>query len=201
MECSPEPWNLNIHNHRVILDVAPTGHAEALDVGCGEGLLTFDLAARGMNVVGIDIDGPSIERAMKHPRANGQTQFLCADVFTYPFELESFDLVASSAMLHHVDARDGLRRMKELVRPGGVLAIVGFARPSRPADHALAVAGSVLKKTKQIRGAYWEHEAPVRWPPPLTISEMRELVANELPGSSFRGRLSHRYAVVWNAPG
>ncbi len=153
-----------------------------------------------MNVVGIDIDGPSIDRAAKHPRANGQTEFVRGDLFTYPFELASFDLVASSAMLHHVDARDGLRRMKELVRPGGVLAIVGFARPSRPADHALAVAGSVLKKSHRMRGTYWDHGSPVRWPPPLTMSEMRELVSTELPSSSFRGRLSHRYAVVWRAP-
>jgi len=41
-------------------------------------------------------------------------------------DLVSSDMVAASAMLHHVDAITGLRRIKEL---GGVVAVVGFALP------------------------------------------------------------------------
>ncbi len=200
MERPPDRWNLNLHHHRAILEVAPIGHAEALDIGCGEGLLTFDLAARGMNVVGIDLDEPSIGRAKRNERANCQTEFVCGDVFAYPFEPASFDLVASSAMLHHVDARRGLRRMRELVRPGGTVAVVGFARPSGATDRALALAGSVLKTTHRVRGTYWEHESPVRWPPPLTMAEMRDLAAAELPGASFTPGLSNRYVLTWTAP-
>jgi len=94
-------------------------------------------------LIGVDPDAPSIQRASADPDASDRTTFVCADVFTHPFEPASFGVVASSAMLHHVDAESGLRRMKDLVRPGGVLAIVGFAMPSSPMDRALIASGFV----------------------------------------------------------
>ena len=200
MSKRPARWNLNIRYHRVVLDAVPAGASNALDVGCGNGLLSFDLATRGLDVIGVDPDAPSIERARADPEVSIRTAFVCADVFTYPFEPGSFDVVASSAMLHHVDAERGLRRMRDLVRPGGVLAIVGFATPSGPRDLALIAAGFVCKSIRQVRGHYWEHDAPIRWPPPLSIAEMRALVERELPGARFHRRMAHRYSIVWAAP-
>ena len=125
--------------------------------------------------------------------------FIVGDVLTYPFDPASFDVVSSISMLHHVDAADGLRRMRELVSPGGVIAFVGFARPSSSADLVRVVAGAVYKQSKQLLGQYWEHDAPTRWPPPCSLAEMRELVRTELPGAQFRPLLSSRYGVVWRA--
>lgn len=196
----PVRWNLNIHYHHVALDAVSATASNALDVGCGNGLLSFELAGRNLEVVGIDPDAGSVERARADRGASDRTTFVCGDVFTHPFELASFDVVASSAMLHHVDAEDGLRRMRELVRPGGVLAIVGFAMPSGPTDFALIAAGFGFKKSRELRGHYWEHDAPVSWPPPLSIDEMRALVEQELPGACFRRRMAHRYSIVWSAP-
>jgi SAM-dependent methyltransferase len=193
-------WNLNIHYHRVIMDAVPEHAVNALDVGCGNGLLSFELAARGLDVVGIDPGAPSIERACADPDSSDRTEFVCGDVFTHPFEPASFDVVASSAMLHHVDAASGLRRMRELVRPGGVLAIVGFAKPSGPLDLALIAFGFAYKSVRELRGHYWEHNAPVRWPPPMSIDEMRAIVDRELPGARFHRRMAHRYSIVWPAP-
>ena len=190
-------WNLNIHYHRVVLGALPPGASNALDVGCGNGLLSFDLAARQLDVIGIDPDGASVERARSDPAASERTSFVCADVFIHPFELGSFDVVASSAMLHHVDAERGLRRMRELVRPGGVLAIVSFATPSSPFDWALVAAGFVCTRTQVMRGRYWEHDAPTSWPPPLSIDQMRELARSELPGARFRRHMAHRYSIIW----
>lgn len=194
-------WNLNIHYHRVILDAVPVGATTALDIGSGDGLLSFDLAARGLDVVGIDPDGASIERACSDPHCSDRTTFVHGDVFTHPFEPGSFDLVGASAMLHHVDARAGLRRMRELVRPGGVVALVGFAMPSDPVDWTLIVAGFLLTRARAAMGRYWEHHAPVRWPPPLTMREMRALAESELPGATFTRRMAHRYSIVWSRPG
>lgn len=102
-------WNLNIHYHRVFLDAIPAGAATALDVGCGDGLLTFDLAERGLDVTGVDPHAASIERARSDVRATARTELICGDVFTTELRPASFDLVAASAVLHHLDARDGLR--------------------------------------------------------------------------------------------
>ena len=126
-------WNLNVHYHRVALDAIPKGARTALDVGCGDGLLTFDIADRGLLVTGLD-------------------------------------------------------------------AIVGFARPSGFGDRARAIAGMALKRSAQLRGRYWEHQAPVAWPPPLASSEMADLVDRELPGARFRNVLSNRYTAIWTRP-
>ncbi len=193
------PWNLNIHYHRVVLDAVPTRAVNALDVGCGNGLLTFDLADQGLDVVGVGFDRPSIERAQANPFVSDRTTLVCADVFTHEFERGSFDVVASIAMLHHIDAERGLRRMRDLVRPGGVLAIVSFATPSSPVDRALIAGGFVMKKAHELRGHYWEHDAPICWPPPLSIDRMREVVKRELPGARFRRHMAHRYSIVWTA--
>lgn len=193
-------WNLNIHYHDVFLDAAPPGTLTALDVGSGDGLLAFDLTDRGMNVIGIDLDASSIERARADTRATRRTEFVCGDVFTHPLELASFDLVVASATLHHIDARNGLRRMKQLVRPGGVVVVVGFAQPDGLKDRLLLVAGAVAKRFQQLRGSYWEHNAPTLWPPPLTTSQMEALGRDELPGVVFRRLMSGRFSLVWNAP-
>ncbi len=193
-------WNINVHYHPIVLDAIPGGARTALDVGCGDGLLTFDLAERGLRATGVDPHAATIERARSDPRANRDTQFIVGDLFTTPFELGSFDVVASVAMLHHVDAEAGIRRMRELVRPGGVLALIGFARASTLGDHARAGAGLLLKGWMQVRGRYWEHHAPVVWPPPMTSKEMNALVERELPGAAFRSLLSNRFSALWRRP-
>ena len=103
-------------------------------------------------------------------------------------------------MLHHVDAVDGLRRMVELARPGGVVAIVGFANPSGPVDWALIIAGYFARMGRVVTGRHWDHDAPIRWPPPLTIDEMRMLAEVEMPGATFKRRMAHRYSIVWSKP-
>ena len=193
-------WNLNIRYHRVVLNAIPSDARTALDIGCGDGLLTFDLAERGLQVTGIDPHEPSIERARADKRVTTSTRFVVADLFDNPFEPGSFDMVASIAMLHHVDAEAGVRRMRELVRPGGVVVIVGFAGPSTVADHVRAAAGQLLKQSMKLRGRYWEHHAPVMWPPPLSSKQMAALVERELPGATIRHVLSNRFTAVWTRP-
>ena len=200
MASGDQRWNLNIRYHRVVTDAIPSGARTALDVGCGDGLLTFDIADRGLLVTGLDADAASVRRAASDGRASDTTRFVVGDLFSCSLEAGSFDLVASIAMLHHVDAEAGIRRMGELVRPGGVLAIVGFATPSSFGDRARALAGMALKRSAQLRGRYWEHQAPVAWPPLLSSREMADLVDRELPGARFRNVLSNRYTAIWTKP-
>ena len=57
-----------------------------------------------------------------------EVDYVHGNVLTHPFPHGSFDLVASIATLHHLDMAAGLQRLGELVRPGGVLVVVGLAR-------------------------------------------------------------------------
>ena len=44
---------------------------------------------------------------------------------------------------------------------------------------------------------YWEHTAPICWPPPLTYREVRALSERVLPGVRYRRHLLNRYSLVW----
>jgi SAM-dependent methyltransferase len=64
-----EYWNHNVHYQWAILDAVPPGCGEALDVGCGDGLLVRQLAARCRSATGIDSDPRIIELARQRARS------------------------------------------------------------------------------------------------------------------------------------
>lgn len=191
-------WNHNIHHHPVILDAVPSGAQRALDIGCGEGLLARQLADVVPDTVGIDTDRASIDLAQQQA-GPGQT-YIHGDLFTHPFEPESFDIVVSVAMIHHVDAETGLERMKELTRPGGTIALVGLARTRLPRDIPWELAGAVTTRVLKLSRTYWEHSAPTVWPPPTTHHEIRDIARRTLPGVHHRRHVLWRYSLVWTKP-
>jgi SAM-dependent methyltransferase len=204
----PEPWSHNLHYHRVIVDAIPGGCERALDVGCGTGALTRRLKRLVPHVTGIDRDERSIQLARAHPGATG-IRYLQADFLTASFGPASLDLVTSIASLHHMDARAALRRMADLLRPGGVLAVVGLAQASKPADLAPeipAVIGTQLHRAasairrRRVGGPATPYQPPVIWPPPLTYRDMRRLATDVLPGARYRRHLYWRYSLVWAKP-
>jgi SAM-dependent methyltransferase len=194
-------WNHNIHYHRVVLDAAPARPARALDVGCGNGLLTVELAGIADEVVGLDTDAPTVERAREEFPAL-RDALVVGDLLTHPFEPGSFDLVASVATLHHLDAAAGLARMAELLRPGGSLVVGGLARVERPVDlaHDLLAAACNRPYMALTRRRYWEHSAPIVWPPPESYTSMKSITRELLPGARFRRHLFWRYSIVWTRP-
>ncbi len=193
-------WNHNVHYHRVVFASAPADCARALDIGCGDGVLTRELRSISKHVVGIDLHAPCIERARAESRDG--TEYIVGDFFEHPFEPASFDLVASIAVLHHVDAERGLRRMANLVRPGGVLVVIGLAHSRTPRDFLYDLAGAVATRVhKQILGKHYvEHDAPKLWPPPVSYAEMRRLALDLLPGVRYRRHAMWRYSLVWRRP-
>ncbi len=99
-----------------------------LDVGCGPGSVTLDLAeavgATG-RVVGVDT-APSVlatARAAAAGRRDTRTTFEVADVFRLPFGDGAFDVVHAHQVLQHVDRPvEALREMARVCRPGGLVA-------------------------------------------------------------------------------
>lgn len=192
----------------MIVDAVPRGCERALDVGCGTGALTRRLKQLVPHVTGIDRDERSIRLARAHPGASG-IRYLQADFLTASFEAASLDLVTSIASLHHMDARAALRRMSDLLRPGGVLAVVGLARAGWQAELAAVIpasAGTQLHLAASAicrRAAGWPataYQPPAIWPPPMTYRDMRLLATDMLPGVRYRHRLYWRYSLVWTKP-
>jgi 2-polyprenyl-3-methyl-5-hydroxy-6-metoxy-1,4-benzoquinol methylase len=190
-------WNHNIHYHPRILRAVPEGAQHALDVGCGEGMLARELRRMVPRVTAIDLDAPSIDQARGYP---DDVEYILGDVLTHPFEPASFDVVTSVAALHHMDAAAGLARLRDLPRPGGVLAIVGLARSTLPRDLPRDLAAVAASAFYRARRGHWKHPSPTVWPPPVTYREMRALAARTLPGSQFRRHLLLRYSILWRRP-
>jgi SAM-dependent methyltransferase len=108
--------------------------------------------------------------------------------------------VLSNAMFHHLpDTRAALRRLSQLVRPGGTLAIAGFLRTERR-DLPWALTTAILRGVAiRVRGK-WPHTAPQAWPPRDSIRELRQAAREVLPGSRVRLLLLGRYLLTWTRP-
>ncbi|GAA2745993.1 methyltransferase domain-containing protein [Terrabacter aerolatus] len=100
-----------------------------LDVGCGPGTITLDLAeAVGPTgeVVGIENVAGPLEHARGHAAARGdtRTRFELADVMALPHADESFDVAHAHQVLQHLtDPVGALREMSRVTRPGGIVAL------------------------------------------------------------------------------
>jgi len=97
---------------RFVLEHCARG--EALDVGCGTGLLASRLAAAGYEMTGVD---PS-EGMLEVLRARApQVRAVTASGTSLPFPDDSFDLVLTVAVLHHIADPENVRRtLVEMVR-------------------------------------------------------------------------------------
>ena len=194
-----QPWNINIHYDAKLDASAPADATSALDVGCGDGFLAARLARRIPHVVAVDAGLPVLERARRRfPTA--AVEWKHADILTAGAELGPFDVVLSNATLHHLpDTSAALARLRELVQPGGTLAIVTFARPGwRHLPWALAtlvISGIAIR----VRGK-WEHSAPTVWPPRFTVAQLRRHVRSELPGARTSLLALGRVFILWHAP-
>ena len=195
----PPRCSHNLHYHRVILAAVPDGARRSLDVGCGVGILARDLRRVVPHVTAIDRDVASIGEARREDDG-ADIDYVVGDFMTHPFAPGPFDHIASIAALHHMDAGAALTRMRELLAPGGTLAIVGLARPRYPTDLPFAVAGAVGHRLLRLRRSYWEDSAPRLWPPPDTFKETRRVARSVLPGVRYRRRLLWRYSLVWTKP-
>jgi 2-polyprenyl-3-methyl-5-hydroxy-6-metoxy-1,4-benzoquinol methylase len=84
-----------------ILQAVDFHNAHVLEVGAGDGRLTFRYAEGLRSVVGIDTKEPEIQSAAKVPRAEfrGCAQFLCASATALPFSAEEFEIVLLASSL------------------------------------------------------------------------------------------------------
>ncbi|MGH7114140.1 MAG: class I SAM-dependent methyltransferase [Stellaceae bacterium] len=102
---------------------------DALDLGCGTGFLSLELAARGHRVTGVDFAPSMIARAERKAAERGLTvRFDQGDAEQLPYSPSSFDLAISRHVLWtlpHPEA--AIEEWLRVLRPGGRLAIIDGA--------------------------------------------------------------------------
>ena len=100
---------------------------DLLDVGCGPGTITVDLAARVApgRVVGVDVSADPLEEARAAAeRAGVAVTFEVGDVYALEAADDSFDVVHAHQVLQHLtDPVAALREMARVCRPAGVIAV------------------------------------------------------------------------------
>jgi SAM-dependent methyltransferase len=196
----PRPsWNHNIHYHPVVLRSVPPGCRLALDVGCGEGLLARKLAPHCDQVIALDIDGETLALARAHHQPDSRIRFVQGNVMTYPLGEDSFDLITAVAALHHLPLRPALARFQNLLRSGGVLAILGLYRTQTLADYTAAAAAFPVSWMLRCFRRHEEVRAPLL-DPKETFDEIRSVGQDILPGAVFRRHLLFRYSLIWRKP-
>jgi SAM-dependent methyltransferase len=96
--------------------LAPRPGERILDVGCGTGQLTAEIANQGAQVVGLDNSANMIGQARQNYPG---LAFVLGDATSLRFD-EPFDAVFSNAALHWVkDARAAVESISRALRPGG----------------------------------------------------------------------------------
>lgn len=192
-------WNHNIHYHPVILRAIPDNCRRAIDVGCGQGFLAADLVQKCQEVVALDTDRDAIQSAQERLKSNRRIKFVMNDVMTHPFQKGDFDLITLVATLHHLPLESALVRFRDLLRPGGVLVVVGLYRASTVLDFAIAaIAFPTSWALGFIRGRT-EVGAPIQ-DPRETLSEIKSAFESVLPSTAFRRNLLFRYTAIWRKP-
>jgi ubiquinone/menaquinone biosynthesis C-methylase UbiE len=114
-----------------------------LDVGCGTGTLAMEVArrvGRAGRVAGVDPGTEQIARARsKAARRNLPIDFQIGVIEQLPFPDQTFDVVLSTLMMHHLPAglkRQGLAEIARVLKPGGRLVIADFKRKQERAGQA-----------------------------------------------------------------
>lgn len=100
--------------------------SKVLDMGCGAGLLTLELANLGHEVTGVDLSEESLKIARK---LDTKGTYLRADVTAVPLESGSFDAVCAMDLLEHVENPQAVvQEASRLLKPGGLFFFHTFNR-------------------------------------------------------------------------
>lgn len=201
-ETPTEYWNHNTHYHGLVLREVPPDCGEALDVGSGDGLLARRLASRARHVTGLDRSAEMVVKAKTLSEGVGNVDFVEAGLLEYDLPDRHYDFVCSVAAIHHMDFAPALSAMRDAVRPGGALAVLGLANNAGLKDWLYSAAGlpaHLLHQRILQRGRAGEPGAPLL-DPDMTWGEVRDEALRLLPGAVFRRHLLWRYSIVWHRP-
>ena len=117
-----------VRYHRPL--ISPHQAPTALDVGCGEGQDLLFLAQQHYNSTGLDFTETGIAKAREIVENNGErAKLVRADILDWQTS-DKFDLVLAINSLQFLgaEAPRALQRVKELVKPGGIIGLSMFAR-------------------------------------------------------------------------
>ncbi len=204
----PDSWDHNRHYQRDILKLVGRRHA-ALDLGCGTGELTRQLALRCGSVVGVDASPSMVAEARKR-NWGLNIDYVEGDAAAFlEGKAGSFDCITSVAAFHHMDEWRMLGQCKTALAPGGILVVLDLFKAGTFGDYLASAAAAALNpfyslvkggrlgQSREEREAWAEHAADDRH---KTLGELRALAIGALGDCSLERKLFWRYLLAYEKP-
>ena len=146
---------------RMIDSLSLHGDEQALDVGCGRGMLLLETASRlpRGRVTGLDLwstrdqSGNAAEATERNAGLAGlreRAQIDTGDMRRLPYPDASFDAIVSSLAIHNrpteTDREQAVRESARVLKPGGQLALLDFRHTAHYAE-TLRAAGLAVQRS------------------------------------------------------
>lgn len=205
-----EAWDHNNHYHGYLLKHVPQRCDEALEIGCGTGMFSRALAKRAKHVLGVDLSPEMIRLAKERSTGVRNIDFEVKDVLAWDLPDAHFDCIASIATLHHLPMEAILSKIKQALKPNGVLLVVDLCQETGGigmlARGAVSIPMSALYKLAKNGRVKDSPEEQAAWEAHgkddhyLTISELQRVCDEVIPGAQIKQQLLWRYSLVWKKP-
>jgi len=148
------------HDKNRLIRIAKNIKGDALDIGCGAGWLSLELARNGMIVDGIEISKKRIDVAKTYFENNpfvegfGAINYQVKDLNKIKLAKRKYQAVVSWDTLHHITAIDKLiKEIYESLKTGGYFVIydhIGLKGRNRLLINAMNILLSILSRMKKI---------------------------------------------------
>lgn len=145
----------------VVKEVAARPGMQVVDLGCGTGAVTLEVAAEGASVLAVDVSAGMVDRLLELAAQQGVTgvEGRAEPVESLSLAPAGADVIVTSYALHHLRDPDKARLVEKAygwLRPGGrlVIADMMFGRGASKEDRAI-FASKLKAFAKKGPGGWW----------------------------------------------
>jgi 2-polyprenyl-3-methyl-5-hydroxy-6-metoxy-1,4-benzoquinol methylase len=202
----PDKWDHNRQYQNYLIKNIGDNNHYILDAGCGTGELTKRLTTKGEKITGIDISEIMIREANKR-NSDDKIEYICTGVEEYLEKTDKkFDVIISIAALHHMDEKEILQKMKNVLTKNGKILVLDLVKAKTIMDYIpsiIAIPLSILLrliKNGKLRPSTEEREAwagHFRYDEYLSINEVKKMVRETLGKAKIRKHLFWRYSIIY----
>lgn len=169
--------------------------AKILDLGCGTGIATRQLAQSGFDVFACDNDEKMIEEAEKYPEEN--IRYYTADAKSLPFNDESFDLMTAFGAFHWFCDEESIAEIRRVMKKDSVFYVVNKNDVGNfKKDFSNIIHRIINKKISSAKDAY----SPVRILKKYGFKDIKE---NKIGTTEYftidRALLQFQSMHLWNS--
>lgn len=189
--------NLLLFTRKAYQMLPPLKRPRILDIGCGSGVPTLELAQiSGGEVTGIDADQRALDKLKKKAAAQNLSEkvtVVCITMREMVFPPDSFDIVWTEGAIAFIGYESSLKEWKKLLVPGGFLVMHDRQGILKPQLNLIEEHGfNILGQFDVSQDDWWRHYyAPLK-------KYLDDLRTAEPEGGNFRNDLRIAEAEVNN---